>query len=464
MSSKRCPSIVMGVRHLLALALVGATPALAQQPETPAPQAPAQDDAATPVAPRKAPAPFFLGPTGAPPEEAPAAERPPTSILIGPYLPRGSIPLPDLSAGQPAPASGQPETGGGEAETEAEAEAETEAEAEAERIVWRPIVPDSDEERDLAEIYAGEDSTLSAADRNEYKDAQTADEDRPMLPAIRAERGRGQRRGRVSGRERSRRERRPKSKRGGRERQTPNPDVGADASLLEQIGEIVADAGDRSIGIKQIISALRRDHGRQVTAADVKRAVLAETNMMARHQLSPRVVFRDDGRLTSGTPEGSQLAAALVHFEEEARTALAHKLGRMSSNKLEVVAQLWLEHCGFRDLEWVKRVRPSSYALALAPEQSLPTLVSVRSGGKPVDRRGVGELRAGVTAKNLSYGMLIAPQPLSAEALAELATDGPPIVTLCGPALTRSLCDAGIGTSTRTYTVRILDERFFASL
>ncbi len=112
----------MGVRHLLALALVGATPALAQQPETPAPQAPAQDDAATPVAPRKAPAPFFLGPTGAPPEEAPAAERPPTSILIGPYLPRGSIPLPDLSAGQPAPASGQPETGGGEAETEAEAE------------------------------------------------------------------------------------------------------------------------------------------------------------------------------------------------------------------------------------------------------------------------------------------------------------------------------------------------------
>ena len=105
----------MGVRRLLALALVGATPALAQQPATPAPQAPGQDTTAEQAAPRKEPAPFFLGPRGEPPEDAPAAERPPTSILIGPYLPAGSITLPDLSAEEPAPASAQPEAGGAEA-------------------------------------------------------------------------------------------------------------------------------------------------------------------------------------------------------------------------------------------------------------------------------------------------------------------------------------------------------------
>ncbi len=97
---------------------MGVTPALAQQPAPPASpapgdaaQVPAQDTAAPQTAPRKARAPFFLGPRGAAPEEAPAAERPPTSILIGPYLPEGSIALPDLPAEEAAPAAGQPEAG-----------------------------------------------------------------------------------------------------------------------------------------------------------------------------------------------------------------------------------------------------------------------------------------------------------------------------------------------------------------
>lgn len=90
-----------------------------------------------------------------------------------------------------------------------------------------------------------------------------------------------------------------------------------------------------------------------------------------------------------------------------------------------------------------------------------PVLVGVRAGDWPVDRRGVGELRAGLDAKDLPRGFLLAPQELSAEARAELDRRGRPVHALVGARMVRALASSGIGVVSTSVPVQYLDVELF---
>ncbi|HTM22931.1 MAG TPA: restriction endonuclease, partial [Kofleriaceae bacterium] len=130
---------------------------------------------------------------------------------------------------------------------------------------------------------------------------------------------------------------------------------------------------------------------------------------------------------------------------------------------LEQVAHVWLSQAGYRDIEWIKRVDRSAYASAQSPDLGA-VLIGVRSGDQPVDRRGVGELRAGVAAKNLAAGVLLAARPLSGEALSELEKAGKPLLAMCGDALVTALMSARIGVQTAAVPVVYLDVDYFEEL
>jgi hypothetical protein len=363
----------------------------------------------------------------------------------------------------------------------------------------REIEPSTPEEAELAEIYAGETDFAAAAERSEYSDELTADEDRPMLPAIKAERrgrrgregrgrdrdrdrdrgrdrkdrGRGKDRDRARDRDRDReRDRDTDGERDGSRRDSSAPaergeSAVAASDLIGQLAEILADGNERSLPWSQAASLLRKRAGRSESVEDLaellRRAVLIEEATSARLQVSPRVCTRGRDRLTLGRRESAELHPLLSRMEDEVKVALTHKLSALAGRKLETLVAAFLEHNGYAEIEWIKRVTPSSYAVATAPGGE-SILVSARSGAKPVDRRGVGELRAGITAKKLRSGLLVAPQPLSPEARNELAKEGPPIAVRCGPELVAALVDAGLGVATRTFAVRSVDDGFFDRL
>jgi hypothetical protein len=355
-------------------------------------------------------------------------------------------------------------------------------EIEDEEDLRRPIEPQTDEERELAELYAEDAGTSSAADRAEYRDEQTADEDRQMLPAIKSERGRGGRRTRRERGDRPSRGRgrdrdRDRDRDGDRERGRPRArdrdgdrerlPAAAD-TLLDQVAETLEDINERAVPCSQLAAMLRKRYERSEEtdelAARIRRAVLAGEAAAARSQLSPPVLLRGRDRLSLGRVESPELRAAVVRLEQEARVALSHRLAALGAEKLEILAEILLERAGWTELEWIKRVDGSSYATGLGPGQIEPSLIGARAGGKPVDRRGVGELRAGVVAKRLSGGLLIAPQPLSPEARSELAKEGPPMEILCGPPLIERLLEAGLGIASRAVVFHTLDEEFFDRL
>ena len=89
-------------------------------------------------------------------------------------------------------------------------------------------------------------------------------------------------------------------------------------------------------------------------------------------------------------------------------------------------------------------------------------LVGVRAAA--VDRRGIGELRAGVSAKGLLQGMLLSPNQVDDEARAELQKPGSALHVLAGEAFVDAIWSAGLGIRTRAVQVTRLDAGFFAEL
>lgn len=400
---------------------------------------------------------------------------------------------------------------GARAEAEV-AQAEVE-EAQVEAVEPAEAAPElSPEEQALAELYADEaEGTTPVAELSEYRDEHTADEDRAMLPEIRAERGRHKgRRDRDRDRERGgRRERRKRRGReNGREREGNRVDSAAE---VERSEEAAAERPERAApprptpphlevdrireplvaGAVAVLSSVPRGQTlpiRQLTqmmrkqrAFDgnpdqmwrlVKGVLVRDESQRRAAGLPPRVVHRgrdlfslaiDPTADPLGAAEAS-LAAAASAVESAHREHLRERLGLLSTKMLERVAHVYLHATGWTKIDWIKRVDRSSYAIATAPDAAEPSLVGVRTGPEEVDRRGVGELRAGVVAKDLAGGLLISPCELSDEARAELARGEEPLEILCGERFLEALEHAGVGTVRRTMTFTVTDEDFFAAV
>jgi restriction endonuclease Mrr len=160
----------------------------------------------------------------------------------------------------------------------------------------------------------------------------------------------------------------------------------------------------------------------------------------------------------------AEMATVLSRLASATHRALAGRIAKASAAGFERLIHAYLVAAGYREIDWVKRVGGISYATAKAPGLERAVLISSRSGDEPIDRRGIGELRVGVEAKNLVAGILFAPRELSEDAETELERAGRSIAVMCGDLLVAALIKAGVGVVSAAAPVHYLDDQLLDEL
>jgi Restriction endonuclease len=405
------------------------------------------------------------------------------------------------------------------------AQEEAEEEEEAEEIVEVDDQPPtlSPEEQELATLY-GDDLAKPAKAHTEYTDRQTADEDRPMVPEINArderkqqwQERRDRRRQRRDERDRARHERREQSPRpphlarpdqrpgeqgrGGPElrpqpQQPPRPlsppvapaapaTNGHDHDALGRVGTPLGDAAatvfaqlrnGQPLPVRQLAAMMRK---RSLVETDpeqlwpqLKAELLGDERSYRTLGLRPRIVYRGRDLFAPGPVAMSQtadaeanVAAALSRLASATHRALFARIAKASGQGFERLIHAYLVAAGYRDISWIKRVGGISYAQAIAPGLDRLVLISARSGDQPIDRRGIGELRVGVEAKDLVAGILFSTRELSEDAERELERAGRSISVICGDQLVAALISAGVGVVSAAAPLHYVDDQLLDEL
>ena len=385
----------------------------------------------------------------------------------------------------------------------------------------------SPEEQELAAVY-GDEMGAPATAHGEFKDARSKDEDRPMMPEINAREERHKRwEERRERRDRERQERRERRERrepregqaqgqaqqgqaqdrpaqgsgaggnGQRERHDTRveqrPPAHVPAPVLSgapgepgvhRVGTPLGDAAaqvfaqlrnSQPLPVRQLAAMMRK---RGLIEADpeqvwphLKAALLGDERSYRALGLRPRIVYRGRDLFAPGpvalaataTAETS-LASALGGLAVATHHALKERVARATAAGFERLIHAYLVAVGYRDIAWVKRIAGISYAVALPPDADRQVLISARSGGEPVDRRGIGELRVGVDAKDLLMGVLFAGRELSEEAQRELEKPGRSITVVCGDTLVSALIGAGVGVVSAAAPIRYVDDQLLDEL
>jgi restriction endonuclease Mrr len=187
--------------------------------------------------------------------------------------------------------------------------------------------------------------------------------------------------------------------------------------------------------------------------------------------LRPRIVYRGRDLFAPGpvamsaTAEAEAgVASALSRLAGATHRVLAQRIAKASPAGFERLIHAYLVAAGYRDIDWVKRVGGISYATATAPGILRTVLISARSGEQAIDRRGIGELRVGVEAKDLVAGILFSPSELSEDAEHELERAGRSIAVSCGDQLVAALVAAGVGVVSAAAPLHYLDDTLLDEL
>jgi hypothetical protein len=262
------------------------------------------------------------------------------------------------------------------------------------------------------------------------------------------------------------------------------PADGEGATGVIRVGNALGDAawavfasirGAQPMPVRQLAGMMRKrgllDADPEQVWPHLKAALIGDERSYRSLGLRPRIVYR--GRDLFGPGAAAQSATAAAEAElARAVSALAvathrtlkERITSASQAGFERLAHAYLVSAGFRDIAWIKQVEGISYATALPPAGTSTVLVSARSGGTPVDRRGVGELRVGVEAKGLLAGYLLAARELSPEAERELERPGRSLTMLVGDAFVSALLAAGVGVVTAAAPVRYVDDQLLGEL
>jgi hypothetical protein len=187
--------------------------------------------------------------------------------------------------------------------------------------------------------------------------------------------------------------------------------------------------------------------------------------------LRPRIVYRGRDLFAPGPVAMSQtadaeasVAAALSRLAGATHRALAARIAKASGTGFERLIHAYLVAAGYREIAWVKRVGGIAYASATAPGIDRTVLISARSGDQPIDRRGIGELRVGVEAKDLVAGVLFSARELSEDAEKELERPGRSIAVMCGDQLVAALIAAGVGVVSSAAPMHYVDDQLLDEL
>jgi hypothetical protein len=378
-------------------------------------------------------------------------------------------------------------------------------------------VPLTEEEQELSAIY-GEDLTAPALASQEFQDQKTRDEDRPMLPEINAreerkqrwEERRERRKHRREEREREREQRRQQHQQqprahGEHPHREPRPEHRPDQRPQERppqrtiempkvnghehdgiarVGTPLGDAAaavfaqlrnGQPLPVRQLAAMMRKrslvNQDPEQLWPQLKAELLGDERSYRTLGLRPRIVYRGRDLFAPGpvamsvTAEAEAgVASALSKLASATHRAFAARLQKASAAGFERIIHAYLVAAGYRDMEWIKRVGGISYASAVAPGIGRMVLISARSGAEPIDRRGIGELRVGVEAKDLVAGILFSPSELSEEAEREMERAGRSISVVCGDQLVATLIAAGVGVVSSAAPMHYLDDQLLEEL
>ena len=259
---------------------------------------------------------------------------------------------------------------------------------------------------------------------------------------------------------------------------------GAEHDALARVGTPLGDAAaavfaqlrnGQPLPVRQLAAMMRK---RNLVTQDpeqlwpqLKAELLGDERSYRTLGLRPRIVYRGRDLFAPGpvamsaTAEAEAgVAGALSKLAGSTHRALAQRIAKASAQGFERLIHAYLVAAGYRDIEWIKRVGGISYASASAPGLARTVLISSRSGDQPIDRRGIGELRVGVEAKNLVAGILFAPRELSDDAEQELERAGRSISVICGDLLVAALISTGVGVVSAAAPVHYLDDQLLDEL
>ena len=237
-------------------------------------------------------------------------------------------------------------------------------------------------------------------------------------------------------------------------------------------------APGRGVHVRQIADAAARRklvHGEPNEAWRVMRAALAaEPRERLRAGQRPRVRSAGAGLYAlARRPPDPELERAEQVFGEARRAlrertlaAVERRIAELPGSAFEALARVLLQREGFGPATFVKRVEGTIYVEALRGRGARPSkcLVGLRFGPASGGRRTIGELRAGIRARNQDEGLLMLGGRLAEDAIAEWKLQGPPIEIADGPAMAETCIRHGIGVINTMVSVDFVDADFFADL
>ncbi|MBL0213010.1 MAG: restriction endonuclease [Myxococcales bacterium] len=287
----------------------------------------------------------------------------------------------------------------------------------------------------------------------------------------------------------------PQHQGGGGDRQLqPRPDhrplqppvqvVGRDDDPLARVGTPLGDAAatvfaqlrnGQPLPVRQLAAMMRKrnlvETDPDQLAPQLKAELLGDERSYRTLGLRPRIVYRGRDLFAPGPVAMSQtaeaeaaMASALSRLAGATHRALAMRIAKASGAGFERLIHAYLVAAGYREIAWVKRTGGISYAQATAPGIGRTVLISARSGNEPIDRRGIGELRVGVEAKNLVAGILFSAPELSEDAEKELERAGRSIAVICGDQLVAALIATGVGVVSSAAPLHFVDDQLLDEL
>jgi hypothetical protein len=153
-------------------------------------------------------------------------------------------------------------------------------------------------------------------------------------------------------------------------------------------------------------------------------------------------------------------------LRERTLAALELRMAELSPAAFEAIARVLLQREGFGPATFVKRVEGTIYLEALRGRGARPSrcLIALRSSNGPAGRRSIGELRAGIRARNQDEGVLLLAGRLAEDAISEWKQPGPPLEVADGAALAETCIRHGVGVINTMVSVDFVDADFFAEL
>ncbi len=266
--------------------------------------------------------------------------------------------------------------------------------------------------------------------------------------------------------------------------QPPVQVSGGENDPLARVGTPLGDAAatvfaqlrnGQPLPVRQLAAMMRKRNLVELDpdqlAPQLKAELLGDERSYRTLGLRPRIVYRGRDLFAPGpvamsqTAEAeAQMASALSRLAGATHRALALRIVKASAAGFERLIHAYLVAAGYREISWVKRTGGISYALATAPGIGRTVLISARSGAEPIDRRGIGELRVGVEAKNLVAGILFSAPELSEDAERELERAGRSIAVICGDQLVAALIATGVGVVSSAAPLHFVDDQLLDEL